>query len=423
MAEMWYYTTEGKQMDAVAIKELKRLVGDGTLKPTDMVWKEGMPRWIRASSVTELFPDPTSALDQFFTSTQEAEKKEALAKASGVTAPAKSGTTAPMPASSNNGSAPPAQELQGKRRKTSASEAEQDSSRPPRRRPEAKGGGSSVFIIVGLLIGGLLLLGALVGGVVILIFVIPKGGEPNQPGILDKDKKKEGPDGVAPINGEEKYELKKIPPNESGLPKTFAFKQGVGYEVRVTSQPKGVNVHLFVFNRNGDEVAKSIGGGGDRLLNWTPQDEGDYRVEVRNVGGQEVKAASVSIKEANEPIAKNDPLPPGVFEKKGVVPQPKQVALKPNGGERLFKFRVKGGYQATISVTCSDVKVDSDLNIFVYRPNDMNTPIFSEDKAAHRPPHASVAFTLPKTEIVHVLVKNVSRTTANKCSIIYDVSP
>ena len=74
MAEMWYYTTEGKQMDAVTIQELKRLVRDGTLKPTDMVWKEGMPRWIRASSVTELFPDPTAALDPYFTSTMEAEK-------------------------------------------------------------------------------------------------------------------------------------------------------------------------------------------------------------------------------------------------------------------------------------------------------------------------------------------------------------
>src|SRR5688572_29346936 len=74
MAEMWYYTCEGKQMDPVSIKELKRLVGDGTLKPTDMVWKEGMARWIRASSLKELFPDPTSTLDQFFTSAKEPPK-------------------------------------------------------------------------------------------------------------------------------------------------------------------------------------------------------------------------------------------------------------------------------------------------------------------------------------------------------------
>ena len=79
MAEMWYYTNEGKQMDAVTIKELKRLVGDGVLKPTDMVWKDGMPRWIRASSVAELFPDPSSSLDRFFTSTTAPEGTKASA--------------------------------------------------------------------------------------------------------------------------------------------------------------------------------------------------------------------------------------------------------------------------------------------------------------------------------------------------------
>ena len=77
MAEMWYYTTEGKQMDPVSMKELKRLVGDGTLKPTDMVWKDGMARWIRASSVQELFPDPISALDHYFGGGHDAGKKDA----------------------------------------------------------------------------------------------------------------------------------------------------------------------------------------------------------------------------------------------------------------------------------------------------------------------------------------------------------
>src|SRR4051812_23601622 len=65
-AEMWYYTTEGKQMDPVSIRELRRLVEDGLLRPTDMVWKDGMERWIRASSVKELFPDPGSELEKYF---------------------------------------------------------------------------------------------------------------------------------------------------------------------------------------------------------------------------------------------------------------------------------------------------------------------------------------------------------------------
>ena len=44
---------------------------NGVLKPTDMVWKDGMARWIRASSLTELFPDPASSLDQFFSNPKE----------------------------------------------------------------------------------------------------------------------------------------------------------------------------------------------------------------------------------------------------------------------------------------------------------------------------------------------------------------
>src|ERR1700730_13151301 len=95
MAEMWYYTCEGKQMDPVTMKELKRLVGDGTLKPTDMVWKEGMARWIRASSVTELFPDPISAVNHYFGGSQEAGKKDA-------------GGTAVTPSTAAANAAPPA---------------------------------------------------------------------------------------------------------------------------------------------------------------------------------------------------------------------------------------------------------------------------------------------------------------------------
>lgn len=57
MADMWYYTCEGRQMEPVTDAELKRLAAAGTLKPTDLVWKDGMPKWVRASSTTDLFSD------------------------------------------------------------------------------------------------------------------------------------------------------------------------------------------------------------------------------------------------------------------------------------------------------------------------------------------------------------------------------
>src|SRR6185295_14784355 len=134
MAEMWYYTNEGKQMDPVSMKELKRLVGDGILKPTDMVWKDGMPRWIRASSLKELFPDPTSALDQYFTSTKDAERKAQLA---GTPAPP-AGNNGPAVASSTStkaGSAPAADTPKSKPKSTGDGD---NDGRPPRRKAEAK---------------------------------------------------------------------------------------------------------------------------------------------------------------------------------------------------------------------------------------------------------------------------------------------
>ena len=106
MAELWYYTSEGKQMDPVSMKELKRLVTDGVLQPTDMVWKEGMARWIRASSVKELYPDPIAALDHFFTSTKLAQQNGSPANPAPTTAMTAAGVaantnakTAPMPSS------------------------------------------------------------------------------------------------------------------------------------------------------------------------------------------------------------------------------------------------------------------------------------------------------------------------------------
>lgn len=55
MADMWHYTSLGTQMEPVTEAELKRLASLGLLRPTDLVWKEGMPDWIRASSAKELF--------------------------------------------------------------------------------------------------------------------------------------------------------------------------------------------------------------------------------------------------------------------------------------------------------------------------------------------------------------------------------
>ncbi len=50
MADVWHYTREGKQMEPVSGTELKQLAAQGLLKPTDFVWNESLPTWVRASA-------------------------------------------------------------------------------------------------------------------------------------------------------------------------------------------------------------------------------------------------------------------------------------------------------------------------------------------------------------------------------------
>jgi hypothetical protein len=56
--DKWYYSWNGEKIGPVSIAELERLVEDGTLEPTDLVWTKGMPDWQPASRVPALpFPD------------------------------------------------------------------------------------------------------------------------------------------------------------------------------------------------------------------------------------------------------------------------------------------------------------------------------------------------------------------------------
>jgi len=59
MADLWYYTQEGRAQDPVTKRELQQLAGSGLLKPNDLVWTEGMPQWIRASVAGGLFAEDT----------------------------------------------------------------------------------------------------------------------------------------------------------------------------------------------------------------------------------------------------------------------------------------------------------------------------------------------------------------------------
>jgi hypothetical protein len=185
MAEMWHYTSDGKPQNAVTIQELKCLASAGTLKPTDMVWTEGMPRWMRANTVKELFPDSASAADAHFTS------KEIAA-----------------PAASQVDASPAAL---GTRRYTAQSGTRSV------RSPHLENGGSNVMIIASLLVGSMVLLGAL--GVGIAILLIPSHQPIAEKPVIDPDKdKKDGPlDGKQLKKDGKEPEVKDEPPPKGVL--------------------------------------------------------------------------------------------------------------------------------------------------------------------------------------------------------------
>ena len=56
----WYYGRNGQQQGPVTSNQLKQLAQSGQLLPTDLVWKDGMSEWAKASKVKGLFPDRLS---------------------------------------------------------------------------------------------------------------------------------------------------------------------------------------------------------------------------------------------------------------------------------------------------------------------------------------------------------------------------
>lgn len=62
MGTEWYYAKGEVQNGPVSMEHLKELATAGQLLPTDTVWSEGMPKWVSASGVAELWPaKPKSA--------------------------------------------------------------------------------------------------------------------------------------------------------------------------------------------------------------------------------------------------------------------------------------------------------------------------------------------------------------------------
>jgi TM2 domain-containing membrane protein YozV len=55
VSQEWYYSVDGDRQGPVSAADLKKLADAGTLKPADLVWKDGMTDWAPAKSVKGLF--------------------------------------------------------------------------------------------------------------------------------------------------------------------------------------------------------------------------------------------------------------------------------------------------------------------------------------------------------------------------------
>ena len=49
----WYYTRDGEQSGPLAQEEIKLMIASGKIRPHDLVWRNGIPDWVRADSIRD----------------------------------------------------------------------------------------------------------------------------------------------------------------------------------------------------------------------------------------------------------------------------------------------------------------------------------------------------------------------------------
>ena len=58
----WYYARGGQQQGPVEAHVVQEMIRSGQLHPSDLVWQQGMPNWLAAGQVPQLFPDQNAAV-------------------------------------------------------------------------------------------------------------------------------------------------------------------------------------------------------------------------------------------------------------------------------------------------------------------------------------------------------------------------
>jgi hypothetical protein len=265
VADEWFYTQHGQQQGPVAAAQLKQLAVSGKLRPTDLVWKEGMANWVPASATRGLFPSgpPSSGGNArpAGAPSSGANARPAGAPSSGANArPAAAGSSAAhiRPAGAPASAATPRPAAVPARRgpvhvlpiddEDDAQPLEHE--RRPRRRSKGLTTGAWVAIIGGS-VGGVVLIGV----VILAIVLLSRGG-----------------------NG---YSTPTLFPGGSH-PHFVQFQAGKMVEITVTSDHDS-DMDLFVYDPFNRLVAQDVSIGPNSFVSFIPTQAGMYRLEVRNV--------------------------------------------------------------------------------------------------------------------------------------------
>ena len=64
MAAVWYYRHNGEQKGPVTGGDLKRLAASRQIEAGDLVWRDGLPKWVPANKVPGLIPEPSPDLQK-----------------------------------------------------------------------------------------------------------------------------------------------------------------------------------------------------------------------------------------------------------------------------------------------------------------------------------------------------------------------
>ena len=444
MADLWYYTTEGRQREAVTTAELKRLARDGTLRPTDMVWKDGMPRWVRASTVKELYPDPLAALDQKLSDeTQPMPALEArVMPAAAVPAAAKAKANPERAAHAED---EPAGKESRKRRDDRWDDEDDD--RPKKRRSSRKREGSNFGIIIGVIVGGAVLVLLLLVGVLIVVFQSARAAIAHPMRGAGVNRVINGAAQDGPVDGKVVNYVVDLREDEQDS-RLFTLRQGVAYEFTVRGE-QGSDVDLFILDGDIEQAADENLTPHSRIL-WTAPVTKAYLIELDNLGPGSNRC-HVTIKElapvrpAAPPPAAPPAAPPGGPRVQPLIPQPEvppplvpqpippapqgptlpggvktghgmvRIDSLAAGAEHVFKLQLEKGRPALINALTFGGRPNADgISLTLLRDAD-DTEVAAGERFG---PAMRVRHTPAATEVFRVRVHNAGNA-AVRCTVTY----